>query len=171
VSAAALSPARSPSLSLTAQWGRPVGAGFFTRAPLFSLCLAGPVRHLLSRCPARPLFSLYAVDPPYQFRPPHAHRGPASAHSRTSPDFSATTPTHAPSSLLRAPLVPHNPPHLISRSYALFHALSMPPAAAGDPRPCSRPSSSPETAPDLPELRPEVRLLPLCLFYLIHVCF
>jgi hypothetical protein len=79
------------------------------------------------------------------------------AHSRTSPDFSATMPAHAPSSLLRASLVPHAHPHLISRSFALSHALPTSPAAAGDPRPCSRPSSSSETAPSLPELRPEVR--------------
>jgi hypothetical protein len=79
----------------------------------FSLCLAGPVRQLLSRCPARPLFSLYVVGLPCQLRPPCARCGPASAHSRTSPDFSATTPAHTPSSLLRAPPVPAlaPPPH------------------------------------------------------------
>jgi hypothetical protein len=59
----------------------------------------------------RPLFSLYAVGLSCQIRPPR--RGPASAHSRTSPDFSATTLAHVPSSLLRAPPVPraHPPPH------------------------------------------------------------
>jgi hypothetical protein len=66
---------------------------------------------LLSRCPARPLFSLCCVDLPCQIHPPR--RGPAIAHSRTSPDFSATTPAHTPSSLLRAPPVPcaRPPPH------------------------------------------------------------
>jgi hypothetical protein len=50
---------------------------------------------------------------PCQIRPPRARRGPASAHSRTSPDFSATTPAHAPNSLLRASPVPRAcpPPH------------------------------------------------------------
>jgi hypothetical protein len=72
----------------------------------------GPVRQALSRCPARPLSSLCVVGLPCQFCPPRARRGLASAHSRTSLDFSATTPAHAPSSLLRAPLVPraHPPP-------------------------------------------------------------
>jgi hypothetical protein len=43
---------------------------------------------------------------PCQIGLPRARRGPARAHSRTSSDFSATTPAHAPSSLLRAPPVP-----------------------------------------------------------------
>jgi hypothetical protein len=51
-----LSRPRALPLSLTAQWGRPVGASFFARAPLLSLYLAGPVRQALSRCPARPSF-------------------------------------------------------------------------------------------------------------------
>jgi hypothetical protein len=138
------------------------------RSPPLSLCLVGPVRQLLSRCPAYP--SLCVVGLPYQIHPPCARRGPASAHLRTSPDFSATTPTHMPSSLLRAPPVPHAHPRLISRGSTHSRALPTPPATAGDPRPCSRPSSSPETAPGLPELRPEVRLLPPCLFYSIRAC-
>jgi hypothetical protein len=53
------------------------------------------------------------MDPPYQIRLRRARRGPARAHSRTSPGFSATTPAHAPSSFFRAPLVPraHPSPH------------------------------------------------------------
>jgi hypothetical protein len=48
-------------------------------------------------------------------------RGPAHAHSRTSPGFSATTPTLASSSLLIAPPVPraHPSPH-----FAQLHPLS-----------------------------------------------
>jgi hypothetical protein len=111
------------------------------------------------------------VDLPCQFRLPRSRRGPASAHLRTSTDFSATTPAHAPSSLLRAPLVPRAHPRLISRSSTLSRSLPTPPAATGDPRPRSRPSSSPDTAPGLPEFRPEVRLSPPCLFYFIHACF
>jgi hypothetical protein len=78
-----------------------------------SLSLAVPVRQFLNCCPTRPLFSLCAVGLPCQIRPPCARHGPASAHSRTLPDFSATTPAHAPSSLLRAPPVPAlaPPPH------------------------------------------------------------
>jgi hypothetical protein len=101
---------RGLPLSLTAQWGRPVGASFFTRAPLLSLCLAGPVRQALSHYPARPLFFLYAVGLPCQIPHPRPRRGPASAHSRTSLGFSATTPAHVPSSLLRAPPVPRPRP-------------------------------------------------------------
>jgi hypothetical protein len=40
-----------------------------------------------------------AVGLPCQIRLPRARRGPARAHSRTSPGFSATTPAHASSSL------------------------------------------------------------------------
>jgi hypothetical protein len=58
----------------------------------------------------RPLFSLYAVGQPCQFRLPHARRRLARAHSRTSPGFSATTPAHAPNSLLIAPPVPRAHP-------------------------------------------------------------
>jgi hypothetical protein len=78
--------------------------------------------------PHAPFSSLCAVDPTYQFCPLHTRRGPARAHLRMSPDFSATTPAHAPSSLLRAPSVPraHPSPHFaqlrpLSRS---VHAAS-----------------------------------------------
>jgi hypothetical protein len=86
-----------------------------------SLCLIGPVRQCRAIAPARPLFSLCTVGLPCQFRLPRSRRGPASAHSRTSPDFSTTTPAHAPSSLLRAPPVPraHPSPH-----FAQLHPLS-----------------------------------------------
>jgi hypothetical protein len=71
--------------------------------------------------PHAPFSSLCAVDPTCQFHPLRAHRGPARAHTRTSPDFSATTPAHAPSSLLRAPPVPHAHP---SPHFAQLHPLS-----------------------------------------------
>jgi hypothetical protein len=71
--------------------------------------------------PRFPFFSLYAVGQPYQFCLLLTRRGPARAHSRTSPDFSATMSTHAPSSLFRAPPVPraHPSPH-----FARLHPLS-----------------------------------------------
>jgi hypothetical protein len=61
------------------------------------------------------------VGLPCQFRPLRARRGPARAHSCTSPNFLATTPAHAPSSLLRASSVPraHPSPH-----FAQLHPLS-----------------------------------------------
>jgi hypothetical protein len=74
-----------------------------------------------SRCPAHPLFSLCAVGLPCQIRLPGASRGPASAHSCMSPGFSATTPAHAPSSLLRAPPMPRTHP---SPHFAQLHPLS-----------------------------------------------
>jgi hypothetical protein len=111
------------------------------------------------------------VGLPCQFRPLRARRGPARAHSRTSPDFSATTPPTRLAPFLELRQCPALAPHLISRSSTLSRALPTPPAAAGDPRPHSRPPSSPETAPSLPEFRLEVRLPPPCLFYLIRVCF
>jgi hypothetical protein len=86
-----------------------------------SLCLAGSVRQCRAVAPARPLFSLCAVGLPCQFCLLRARRGPAHAHSRTSPSFSATTPAHVPSSLFRAPPVPraHPSPH-----FARLHLLS-----------------------------------------------
>jgi hypothetical protein len=78
----------------------------------------GPSAPVPSRCPrASPFLSLCVVGLPCQFRLPHSRSGPASAHSRTSSGFSATTP----SSLLRAPPVPsaHPSPH-----FAWLHPLS-----------------------------------------------
>jgi hypothetical protein len=73
----------------------------------------GPVRQCQAVAPARPLFSLCTMGPPCQICLPRARHGLARAHSRTSPGFSATTPTHAPNSLLIAPPVPrtHPSPH------------------------------------------------------------
>jgi hypothetical protein len=106
---------RAPTLprSLAAQWTQPVGASYFTRSLSLSLCFAGLVRQPPSRCRMRPIFSLYAVGLPCQIRLPRTRRGPARVHSRTSPDFLAMMPAHAPSSLFRAPPVPptHPSPH------------------------------------------------------------
>jgi hypothetical protein len=126
-----------------------------------------PVRQCRAIAPARPLFSLCVVGMSCQFRLPRSRRGLASAHSRTSPGFSATTPAHAPNPLFRAPLVPHTRP---SPHFAHPRHLSRSALAAGDPSPHSRPSSSPETAPSLPELRPEVRHLSSCPISLIVPC-
>jgi hypothetical protein len=130
----------------------------------------GPGSPVPSHCHTRPLFSLCAVDPPYQIRLPRAHRGPARAHSRTSSGFLAMMLAHAPNSLFRAPQCPAHTPHLISCSFTLSRALPTPPAAAGDPRPCSWPSSSSETAPGLPELRLVVRHSSPCPISLIAPC-
>jgi hypothetical protein len=92
------------------------------RALSFSLCLADLDRQCRAVAPARPLFSLSAPwTLPVRSAFSARRRGPAHAHSRTSPGFSATTPAHAPNSLLKAPLVPctHPSPH-----FAHSHPLS-----------------------------------------------
>jgi hypothetical protein len=103
------------------------------RSLSLSLSLSIPRAWFASRCPARPVFSLFTVGLPCQFCLPRARRGPARAHSRTSPGFSATTPAHAPSSLLRAPPVPRTRasphfahPHPLSRSAFAFRRRRRP---------------------------------------------
>jgi hypothetical protein len=98
-------PARSLSLSLSLSVSLSHGPG-------------SPVAESLPRVP---LSSLCTVGQPCQFRPLRARRGPARAHSRMSPDFSATTPAHTPNSLLGAPPVPRARP---SPHFAQLHPLS-----------------------------------------------
>ena len=117
------SPSRAPSLSRSLPSGANLSAPvFFTRVLPLSLSVSrARIASRRAVAPRAPFFSLCAVGLPCQFRPLRARRGPARAHSRTSPDFSATTPAHAPSSLLRAPPVPraHPSPH-----FAQLHPLS-----------------------------------------------
>jgi hypothetical protein len=82
----------------------------------------GPGSSVVEPLPRASLFSLSApwaspVSSAISARP----RGPAHAHSRTSPGFSATKPAHAPNSLLIAPSVPraHPSPH-----FAHSHPIS-----------------------------------------------
>jgi hypothetical protein len=85
-------------LSLAAQWGRPVGG-----SPSCALSLSlsrGPSSPMTSRCPRASSFLSLRRGPVLSVPP----------SSRTSPGFSATTPSHAPSSLLRAPLMPRTRP-------------------------------------------------------------
>jgi hypothetical protein len=111
-----------PSLSRSLPSGADLLAPVSSLArPLLSICLTGPVRQLPSHCPARPLFFLCAKGLPCQLRPPRPHRGTVSAHSHTSPDFSATTPAHTPSSLFKAPPMPRARP---SPHFAHLHPLS-----------------------------------------------
>jgi hypothetical protein len=156
---------------LDTQWGLAVGASFFARAPLFSLCFAGLFSQSSSRCPRTPVLSLCAVGFPCQLRPPHARRGPARTHSRTSLESSATTPADAPQLHFEPRQRPHLLPRLISRSPAPVHALSTPSDLAGDPRLPPRSSSSPEAMPSDPKLRPEVRHLPRACFTLFTPAF
>src|SRR5688572_30249278 len=66
-------------------------------------------------------------------------------------------PSTRPTPFLEPRPCPAHTPRLISLGFTLSRALPTPPAAAGDPHPCSRPSSSPETVPSLLELHHEVR--------------
>jgi hypothetical protein len=157
LSAAVLPRARPPSLALSSvgltcqrQFPSPVRS----LSLCVCVCLAGPVHQCRAVAPTRPLLSLCAVGLSCQFRLPRSRHGLASAHSRMSPGFSATTPAHAPNSLFRAPPVPHAHP---SPHFAHPRPLSRSALAAGDLSPRSQPSSSLEIAPSLPELRPEVR--------------
>jgi hypothetical protein len=117
MSAVVLPRARPPSLARC-----PVGPTcrrrFSSPARSLSLCVShGPGSPMSSCCPRASPFSLsvsWACLVSSAF--PALARGPASAHSRTSPGLSAT-----PSSLLRAPPVPraHPSPH-----FAQLHPLS-----------------------------------------------
>jgi hypothetical protein len=93
------------------------------------------------------------------------------AHSRTSPESSATTPAHAPQLLFEPRPPPHSLPCLISRSPAPARALPTPSNLAGDPRPPPRSSSSTEATPSDPELRPDVGRPPRACFTLFAPTF
>jgi hypothetical protein len=157
----------SLSLSLAARWGQVVGAGFFARAHLFSLCFAGPFCQSPSRCPralALPLAVLWASPVS------SAHPAPALDQRARRQNPRPRCPPMRPSSLFEPDPRPHSLPRLISRSPALARTLPTPSDLTGDPRLPPWSSSSPEAMPSDPELRPEVRHPPPCLFYSIRVC-
>jgi hypothetical protein len=89
-----------------------------SRAPSLSRGPGPLVAEMLPRTPLSPLSAPWTQP---VSSAPFAHRGSARAHLRTSSNFSATTPAHAPSSLLRAPPVPraHPSPH-----FTQLHPLS-----------------------------------------------
>jgi hypothetical protein len=131
LSTAVLPHARPLSLSLAAQWGRSVGASYFTRSLSLSLS-RGPGPPVVEPLPRASLFSLSALwASPVSSALSARRRGPAHAHSRTSPGFSATTPTLASSSLLIAPPVPRTHP---SPHFAQLHPLSRSALAASHRR-------------------------------------
>jgi hypothetical protein len=138
----------APPLSLSRGPGSPVAESLPRASPFLSL----------RRGPSLSVPPALAVDRRVRTRARHWISRPRRPPMRPAPFLE---PRHCPAL----------GPRLISHGFALSRALPTPPAAAGEPRPRSQPSSSPETAPGLPELRPEVRLLPPCLFYLIRVCF
>jgi hypothetical protein len=158
-------------LSLSLPSGAKLSAPVFS--PAHPSSLSALRAHFASRRAVAPCacsLSRCAVGLPYQLHPPRAHRGQARAHSRTSLESSAMTPAHVPNSLFAPRPRPHSLPRLISRSPAPTRALPTPSDLAGDPRPPPRSSSSPEATPSDPELHPEVRHPPPCLFYSIRAC-
>jgi hypothetical protein len=99
--------------------------GPICRRLFFSTALSlsrGPVSPVVEPLPRASLFSLSApwVSPVSSALSAH-RRGPTHAHSRTTPGFSATTPTLVSSSLLIAPPVPYAHP---SPNFAHPHPLS-----------------------------------------------
>jgi hypothetical protein len=114
---------RARSLSRSLPSGADLSASVFLNRALSLYLSVSRARFASCRgvAPSVPLFSLYAMGQPCQFRLLRARRGPARAHSCTSPGFSATTPTLASNSLLIAPHVPraHPSPH-----FAHPHPLS-----------------------------------------------
>jgi hypothetical protein len=107
---------RAPTLprSLAARWTQPVGTSYFARSLSLSLFVS---RARFASCRAVAPCVPFSLSAPWANPVSSAfsarRRGPAHAHSRTSPGFSAMTPAHAPNSLLIAPLVPraHPSPH------------------------------------------------------------
>jgi hypothetical protein len=149
---------RSLSLSLSAQWGRPIVASFLhPRAPFLSLS-HGPGSPFAEPLPRAPLSSLSALWACPVGSTPSALAVDRRVRTRARHWIShpRRPPTH-PTLFLEPRQCPAHTPRLISHSFTLSRALPTPPATAGDLCLRSRPSSSPKTAPSLPELRPEVR--------------
>jgi hypothetical protein len=159
---AALSPRPRPTSLARCPVGPICRCKFSSPARSLSLCLVGPDRQSPSRCPVRP-FSLCAVGQACQFRP-SALAVDQRVRTRARRQISRPRrPPMYPAPFLEPRQCPTHTPRLISLSFTLSRALLTPPAAAGDPRPCSWPSSSSETAPSLTKLRPEVRHPSPCL--------
>jgi hypothetical protein len=156
LSAAILPRARAPSLARC-----PVGPTCRCQfpSPVRSLSLSrGPVSPVAEPLPRAPLSSLSAswaclVSSAF---PALAVDRRVRTRARRRVSQPRRLPTR-PAPFLDARQCPAHTPRLISLDFTLSRALPTPPAAAGDPLPCSRPSSTPEIAPSLPELRPEVR--------------
>jgi hypothetical protein len=157
---------------LAAQWGRPVGASFLRSFALsLSVCVSWAWFASVELLPPRVPFSLSAPWASFVssafFTLAVDRRVRTRARRRIS---RPRCPPTRPTPFLEPHQCPAHTPHLISLDFTLSRALPTPPAAAGDPCPCSRPSSSPDTAPSLPELHPEVRHLSPCPISLIVPC-
>jgi hypothetical protein len=143
---------------------------FFTRTLPLSLS-RGPGSQVAEPLPRAPLSSLsvpWACLVSFVFLDLAVDRLVRS-HARRRISRPRRPPTR-PAPFLEPRQCPTHTRHFILHTLTLSRALPTPPAAAGDPRPCSRPSSSPETAPSLPELCPEVRHLSPCPISTIAPC-
>jgi hypothetical protein len=153
------------------EWGQAVGAGSLRPCSLLPSLLCEPALPDVEPLPRALALSL-AVSwaSPVSSAFPAPRRRPARAHSRTSPESSATSPAPRPQLFFEHRLRPHSLPRPISHNPALSRALPTPLSFAGDPRPPCRSSSSPEAMPSDPELRPKVRHLLPCLVFSICAC-
>jgi hypothetical protein len=158
---------RALTLSLSARWGRSVGASFLrSRAPSLSLP-RGPGSLAVEPLPRASLFSLsmlWACLVSSAF-PALAVDRRVRTRARCRVSRPRRPPTR-PAPFIKPRQCPVHTPHLISCSFTLSRALPSPPDVAGDLRPRPRPSSSPETAPSLLELRSEGDTCPRAQFSL-----
>jgi hypothetical protein len=162
----------SPTLSSLSLSRCPVGPSYrcqflCPRAPLLSL-LCGPVLLVVEPLPRALALSLAVpwASPVSSALPALAVDQRARTRRNPRPQRLPTRP----SSLFEPRPRLHSLPHLISCSPAPARALPTSSDLAGDLRPPPRSSSSPEATPSDPELRPEVRHPPPCLFYSIRAC-
>jgi hypothetical protein len=119
----------SLSLPSRARLSAPV---LFARVPLFPLGFAGPLYQTPSRCPVCSLFPSLGHGPPLSVPPSPRPDVEQRAHSRTSPESSATSPAHAPSSFFSTA-------RAHTHSLVPFHTAPLPLVL------CPRRSASPET--------------------------
>jgi hypothetical protein len=123
---AAFSLARSPTLSLAAQWGRHVGAGFFTRAPLLSLP-RGPYSPVAEPLPRAPLSSLSAPRTCFVRSAPPALAVDRRVCTRACRRISwRRCPPTRPAPFLEPCQCPALAPRLISRSAHTANSLRRP---------------------------------------------
>jgi hypothetical protein len=159
---------RALPFSLSAPWGRPVGASFLRP---FTLSVSWARFASAEPFPPRVPFSLSA---PWAYLVSSAFPAPTMdrrvrTRARRWVSRPRCLPTR-PTPFLEPCQCPALAPRLISHTLALSRALPLPPDATGDPRPRSRPTSSSKTTPSLPELHPEVRHPSSCPISLIAPC-
>jgi hypothetical protein len=156
---------RCRALSLPLPSGADLSAPVaFARAPVFSLCLAGPTRQRAEPFPLRAYFLSLRCGASLS-APPSLR---ATVDQRARMQRTATSPAHAPQLPFKHHPHPLSLPCLISRQLTPSRALPSTLVLSGGPHLSCWPSSPPEAAPSHPELHPEMRNLFLCLVFLIR---